>query len=496
MVGHRHEDHILGAPGRHVAGDAVGLAAGIRAVRRAAEPLPFAAAGPGLVTALARRPVVRGAFFGCNPTVRIVTAQTAQTPLAFTPAAALHQPVGVMVDLEALVTAAIGLLGVDRQDVVGQRLARPKRVVGAREPPHSGKRHRRLQVALEADAVAPAGRQPAGVDDRRGQGPALVGGGGTEQRDASVLGPGSVAPLAAGALGQVGGEPLRCPGQVGARRHFGVAVMAEHAFAPHSPGDALVVGAVVARGHSPGSALAVPRDGQLVELAGLGLEKVGARGVPRAQDPIHPALEQVRDLAVLVLAVASEEQAVVLPAHLVMTPGRRVEKGRTVEPLDHLGGARAIKRSRHPDLAVAVGDVPMADRASAVRDIAGRRAGGHPQTERRERVLGRRIFAGHPGYGQEREQGECAEELPHGRGRVVSDPRDPIPRSPEASGRRARRAPKRGPRRLGRVSVSVSSNPLGRKRKGARSGKGFASSVAHPRNGRESSPDPTNRRRD
>ncbi len=270
MIGHHHVHDVPRPALRHVAGGAVGRVG--RSRSRGPRPL----ARSGRAARATRAGPMADQTGGADPghqlrsrqaPVRIVAGPAVELPGARHEAAALPQPVGVMVDLEPLLPAAspapvVGQIGVHQ--VSGERLARAVRVLPAAEAAHPGEGDRGLQMALVADVVAERTAEPGRVDDGSADRlPRL----GPPRGAAHVLAARPVAALAAEALG----EPLRVDlGRsigVAPGRDLGVAVVAEHALPAHPPEHSLVVRPVVPRGHPPAPLLGIPGDGELVEFA-------------------------------------------------------------------------------------------------------------------------------------------------------------------------------------------------------------------------------------
>lgn len=269
MVGHHHLHHVLGAALRHVAGGAV-----VRRDRRHGRSRGhlFETAVVDLVTLQAGGAVVGRALLFGNLAVRVVTGEAAHLSRAALEAGALLETVGLMVDLEAVAAVAISLYDVHLHQVVGERLPGTEGVGGASEMAPARDRYGGLHVALVADVVAQPGLEAARVDD---DGEELLEIDGLAQRGARVLRPGSVAALAAQPLGELFGVDVGPPHTRRFRRALRDRRCGRTAFATDLPRQPEMLRAVEARRHAPALSLAVPGDGQLVELALRGAVEVG-----------------------------------------------------------------------------------------------------------------------------------------------------------------------------------------------------------------------------
>ena len=242
---------------------------------------------------------------------------------------------------------------------------------------------------MKTDVVTKLGGQAGGVGDR---GEDLLDRHLEVVGEPDVLGAGSVAALAPGAVGKLAGKEMRLAVAIAARGCGRIGVVAEHAASGDRAGEAVVTWLVVAGGHPPSAGLGVPGDGHLEELARLGLVEVAAGVVPRADDVVDLLAERVDLPPVLVDPVAGDEEPLAVPGHPVMALRRGVEEVIVVlEVLDDGAGAGPRERVGHPDLLIGAVDGAVAGGAGAVVDVAARR----DRRARRERVrrLGRRVIA-------------------------------------------------------------------------------------------------------
>jgi len=302
--------------------------------------------------------------------VRIVAGEAGEGAAARAEAAALAEPVGVMVDLEALARRPPLLVDVDLDEVIGERLAGAEGEVAAAEPPQAGDRDGRLEVAGHAHLVALLRRQPAGVPDARAD---LLGDAHAAHRVPDVLGGRAVAALAADPLRQAARERLDRAVGIGARRQVGIVGVAEDALAPHAAGDALVVRAVEAGGHAPAPRLGVPGEGELVDLAAGRLVEVGPRAAAGAEDPVDGDLESVDGPARAVGLPALEEQSIAPAGEAHRLPGGLMDERRRRQVLALAARPRPAERPRHPALGVGRREIAVAERARPLVRIPRRR---------------------------------------------------------------------------------------------------------------------------
>src|SRR5258708_1407692 len=245
--------------------------------------------------------------------MRVMTGDAGDPSLDVT--RALTEPIGVVIDLEALLARASGLVDVDMEHVVAEGLPRPEGVVAAIETSHADHGYRGQEMTLKADGVAQCGRQPRRVDDG---GPRLgVASAALHRLD--VLRRRAVAALAARPLRKCNREHLRHPVSVTPLAHLGICVVAEEAFATNGTRDAVVVGPVVSRRHRPGALLRVPGDGELIQLAARRAVEVDPGTMARSDDPVDLLLDGIDAPAGVVHLVASKGQFPALPGHLVVT---------------------------------------------------------------------------------------------------------------------------------------------------------------------------------
>jgi len=145
-----------------------------------------------LMALCASSPIVRRPPFGRDCVVGIVASQTTHL-VAFKEAAALPQPVGVMVDLEAFRSLLSQLVDICGNDVIGQRLAGTIAVRRASETPYTEYGRRSLEMALVAHIVPKLRFESSRIDDRR---PIPLGVRFTGLCDSDVFRTGTMTPLA------------------------------------------------------------------------------------------------------------------------------------------------------------------------------------------------------------------------------------------------------------------------------------------------------------